>query len=83
MVEHVFRTNRDFDTAMVYFIRKTTANFMRLPGMESQKINGMELSGWTISDAESYEDYIDDIVLKFGEDARGVVLNLVPVIFRV
>lgn len=81
-VQRLFLTCDEFDKCMVYFIRKLTANFLSNELIKNKKINGLEIHIATIVDADSYEAYIEDVVLRFGRDAQGLLLLVVPVIMK-
>jgi hypothetical protein len=52
------------------------------PEIRKKEINGLPIEIATIVDAETYEDYINDVVMQFGRDAQGLLLFVVPVIMK-
>jgi hypothetical protein len=50
--------------------------------IRKKTINGLEIEVVTIVDSDSYESYIEDIVMCFGRDAQGLLLLVVPVILK-
>ena len=81
-VQRLFLTCDEFDKCIVYFIRKLTANFMCNETIRKKTINGLEIEVATIVDSDSYDEYIEDIVMRFGRDAQGLLLLIVPVILK-
>jgi len=67
---------------MIYFIRKLTANFLMNPEIRKKTINDLPIEVATIVDSDTYEEYIEDIVMQFGRDAQGLLLLIVPVIMK-
>ena len=67
---------------MIFFIRKLTANFLLNEQIRQKEINGLPIETATIVDADTYEDYISDVVMQFGRDAQGLLLLVVPVIMK-
>lgn len=35
------------------------------------------------ADADSFEDYFNNILMKMGEEARGSILNILPIVLRI
>jgi len=52
------------------------------PQIRKKTINDLPIEVATIVDSETYEDYIEDIVMQFGRDAQGLLLLIVPVIMK-
>jgi hypothetical protein len=66
---------------MVFFLRKLTANFMK--SVRNKSIAGLPLEVATMVDAESYEEYIEEVVMKFGRDAQGLLVLIIPIIMKI
>jgi len=81
-VQRLFLTSHEFDRCMIFFIRKLTANFLLNEQIRKKEINGLPIEIATIVDAETYDDYISDVVMQFGRDAQGLLLLVVPVIMK-
>lgn len=81
-VQRLFLTCHEFDRCMIFFIRKLTANFLLNEEIRKKEINGLPIEVATIVDADTYEDYISDVVMQFGRDAQGLLLLVVPVIMK-
>jgi len=67
---------------MIFFIRKLTANFLLNDQIRQNEINGLPIKIATIVDADTYEDYLSDVVMQFGRDAQGLLLLVIPVIMK-
>jgi len=81
-VQRLFLTSHEFDRCMIFFIRKLTANFLLNEQIRQKEINGIPIEIATIVDADTYEDYISDVVMQFGKDAQGLLLLVIPVIMK-
>ena len=46
-------------------------------------MNGLPFECIILADADSLEQYIEDIIMKMGEDARGPLLNIMPIVLRI
>jgi len=52
------------------------------PEIRKKTINDLPIEVATIVDSDTYEEYIEDIVMQFGRDAQGLLLLIVPVIMK-
>jgi len=68
---------------MIFFIRKLTANFLMNDHIRQKEINGLLIEHATIVDADTYEEYISNVVMHFGSDAQGLLIFVVPVIMKI
>jgi len=82
-VHRLFSVYDPFDKCAVYFIRKLTSNFLQDYEINRQQINGLPINIACIADAKNMEDYTEDIIMKFGSDAMGVLLLIVPIILKI
>lgn len=77
----MFYYDSNFDFGLIWFIKNSTKNFMK--SNKECLINGVPIKLAAEMDANNIEDYINNILMKENEDARGVLLNLVPIVMRI
>ena len=84
-VQRMFVLDREFDLAMVYFIRNSTRRF--LLKYRDHSLNELPIESASIVEdnpkAKSFDDYIENILMKDYEDAQGFLLNIVPLVLRI
>ena len=66
---------------MVQFIRELLYYFML--DHKDLTITGLKLDQIIIGDASSLEDYCENIVRKMGEEARSLLISILPSILRI
>ena len=70
---------------MVYFVRNTTKNFIQK--FKDISINGLPLDLCPVVEenpnANTLEEYVQNILMMENEDAQGFLLNMVPIVFRI
>jgi len=47
------------------------------------QIEGLPIQLAACVEAETYEEYLKNIVLAFGRDAQGILIQLLPIVLRV
>lgn len=62
-------------------IRTITKNF--LYKYQERSINELPISVSVMTDAESLDDYIQNIVMRMETDAQGPLLNILPIVLRI
>mmetsp|Transcript_29095 Transcript_29095/g.28120 ORF Transcript_29095/g.28120 Transcript_29095/m.28120 type:complete len:154 (+) Transcript_29095:1148-1609(+) len=77
----MFITNSDFDKAMIYFIRSIAKNFLKI--YQERSFNGLPLGVAILADADTLDDYIDNILMKMQTDAQGPLLYIMPIVMRI
>ena len=84
-VQRMFVLDREFDLAMVYFIRNSTKTFLLKYRDHSLNELPIELASIVEENpkAKSLDDYIENILMKDNEDAQGFLLNIVPLVLRI
>ena len=70
-----------FDWALIRFLRRCVFNFLKLN--ENFVINDIPLKTVILEDANSMEEYRNKIVLQDGEDARNLILVVLPLVLRI
>ena len=80
-LQKMFYYDSNFDFGLIWFIKNSTKNFMK--SNKECLINGVPIKLAAEMDANNIEDYINNILMKENEDARGVLLNLVPIVMRI
>ena len=78
----MFLFNKDFDQGIIFILRCVTKNFI-LQNRDLD-INGLPIVESTKVEAqlESLDQYIEEVLMKMGEDAFGVLLFIVPKALR-
>lgn len=66
---------------MIRFFRELLYNFLIVN--KSLTIHGLSLEQAIIGDTDSIESYCENIVRKMGEEARSVLITILPSILRV
>ena len=66
---------------MIKFFRELLYNF--LLSNKSKKLYGLELDAIVIADEESMEAFCEKIVRKMNEEARGLLIPILPLILRI
>ena len=84
-VQRMFVLDREFDLAMVYFIRNSTRRFLLKYRDHSLYELPIELHSIVEENpkAKSLDDYIENILVKDYEDAQGFLLIIVPLVLRI
>ena len=83
-LQHLFQSVLlvpEFDLAMVQFFRELLYHF--LLSNKSKQLSGLQLEQAVIGDADSLEAYCEKIVRKMGEEARSLLLPILPLILRI
>jgi len=66
---------------MIQFFRELLYHF--LLSNKNKKLFGLELKEIVIGDAESVEDFCEKIVRKMNEEARSLLIPILPLILRI
>lgn len=66
---------------MILFFRKLLYHF--LLDNKDKKLSGLELEQAIIGDANSLEEYCEVVVQTMGEDARSLLIPILPLILRI
>ena len=81
IVQKMFFISDSFDKAIIYMIRCMTKNF--LLEYKDRSLNELPFNLMILGDADSLEQYIDNIVMKMDEDAIGALLFIMPIVLRI
>ena len=65
----------------MFFLKLLLKNLIRVN--KNVKFNGCPLIHTLEADAKSLEDFLENILLKRHEEARGVIITLIPIILRI
>ena len=80
----MFLVDDKFDKGMVYFVRRVTKNFMELNA--DKTINSIPIQKVPVLDQfdsdDPYHFFIDNILMKMGEDVASSILPIVPITLR-
>ena len=77
----MFFISYSFDKAIIYMIRSMTKNF--LLEYKDRSMNKLPFNMMILTDADSLETYIDNIVMKMQEEAMGSLLFIMPIVLRI
>ena len=79
----LFICNESFDRGMIIVVRQWVKNFIMLN--KELSLNGLPLLEIVRSSGgyESLEEYCDKVVFNLGEDAQGLAINVIPMVFRI
>jgi len=71
----------EFDLAIIQFFRELLYHFL-LTNKDKQ-LSGLPLEQAVIGDADSMESYCDKIVRQMGQEARSILIPILPLLLRI